>query len=278
MKKSLILGLSLFLIAPFSVNAASYPRVSTLNVTSTDNTINYTGTMETGSHAVMCKLYNEDSEELDLLSSAVENNEFTGSFSNIEDGTYTVYCANYEGGEIKSEEVTVDTRTVITEINLTLTAPTVGTEVKKITNGEDEDQENRPTITIEEGANYEVEGYWIKGTYAELGDGFEEFIDETIVADKDYYAGIIVEPKEGYKLSDTLTIKVNGEEPTETLLSISEGADFISKIKSVEAPAPSSNPQTGDSILPYTILLTISSIGILGGALYIKKNKLIKNK
>ena len=54
----------------------------------------------------MCKLYNADKEEVDLLSSAVDSKEFTGSFSVKEKGDYKVACANYDGGEIKEAKVT----------------------------------------------------------------------------------------------------------------------------------------------------------------------------
>ena len=101
MKKLYLFLISLLLIIPFSVYAATTPRVLTLTAKSSGTTINYEGTIEEGSHAVMCKLYNSDNQEIDLLSSAVDNKAFEGSFENVEKGKYTVACANYEGGEIK---------------------------------------------------------------------------------------------------------------------------------------------------------------------------------
>ncbi len=106
MKKLFVL--TLLLIFPLSVFAAEEkPKVLTLNAKAEDAVINYDGTTEEGSHAVMCKLYDKDSEEVDKLSVAVNELKFEGSFTVNEKGKYTVYCANYEGGEIKNVEVEV---------------------------------------------------------------------------------------------------------------------------------------------------------------------------
>ena len=108
------LGLLLMLfILPLSVSAASV-NVKSLNVTSEGKTIKYSGEMESGSVAVMCKLYSGD-EEVDYLSSAVASNKFVGSFTVSSDGTYKVACANYEGGEFKTSEVEVKEETTAEE-------------------------------------------------------------------------------------------------------------------------------------------------------------------
>lgn len=109
MKKINLLVFLMILLIPFSVLADTNPSVKTLKTDTKKSTINYNGTMEDGSHAVMCKLYNSKGEEIDLLSSSVEDNKFSGSFTDVSSGTYNVACANYEGGEIKKVEVTVDT-------------------------------------------------------------------------------------------------------------------------------------------------------------------------
>lgn len=106
--KKLGLLLMLFML-PLSVNAASI-NVKTLSVSVEDKTIKYSGEMEDGSVAVMCKLYNGE-EEIDYLSSAVDSNKFEGSFTVTSDGTYKVACANYEGGDFKIEEVEVKEET-----------------------------------------------------------------------------------------------------------------------------------------------------------------------
>ena len=107
MKKIGLFILIVLLVIPFSVMAAIKQSVKTLDANASGSTINYSGTMEDGSYAVMCKLYNSSDEELDLLSSSVDNNKFSGRFENLSDGTYNILCANYEGGEIKTVSVVI---------------------------------------------------------------------------------------------------------------------------------------------------------------------------
>ena len=107
MKKLGLLLCGLFIL-PFGVFAASNPKVTEINSKVEGNIISYTGTTETGSHAVMCKLYNSKDEEIDLLSTAVDNTKFEGEFIVSEIGTYTLECANYEGGELKKVDVVVE--------------------------------------------------------------------------------------------------------------------------------------------------------------------------
>jgi len=112
MKKISLLLLILFIL-PLRVSAASI-NVKSLDINVDGKTINYSGEMEDGSVAVMCKLYSGD-DEIDYLSSAVNSNKFEGSFVVSSEGTYKVYCANYEGGEFKSAEVEVKTSTETNE-------------------------------------------------------------------------------------------------------------------------------------------------------------------
>ena len=105
--KKVLLAL-LLIVLPVTVFAAENPSVTKLELTNDKQVITFKGEMEDGSLAVMCKLYNSNNEEIDLLSSAVDNKNFDGSFSNVADGTYNVACANYEGGEVKKVEVVVN--------------------------------------------------------------------------------------------------------------------------------------------------------------------------
>ena len=107
MRKSTLFIFALLLIIPFSVFAISYPKVLTLNADTDGNKINYSGTIENGSHAVMCKLYNSQDEEIDKLSVAVNNSEFEGMFITTTTGNYKVACANYEGGKIEVISVSI---------------------------------------------------------------------------------------------------------------------------------------------------------------------------
>ena len=107
MKKLSLFIVSILLLIPFSVSADE-PKVKSLDASISGLTISYNGTMEDGSHAVMCKLYDKDSNEIDLLSSAVDNSKFEGSFEVSTKGEYKVACANYEGGEIVETTVIID--------------------------------------------------------------------------------------------------------------------------------------------------------------------------
>jgi len=104
MKKLLLL---LIALVPFTVHAAMAElEVKTLGATSENNVIKYNGEMEKDSVAVMCKLYKGD-DEVDYLSSEVNEHKFSGSFTVSESGKYKISCANYEGGDIKSVDVEV---------------------------------------------------------------------------------------------------------------------------------------------------------------------------
>ena len=108
MKKISLLVLTIVLLIPITVFAAVTPRVLTVDAKADSSTINYTGTTEDGVYAVMCKLYDSSDNEMDLLSSQVDNKEFKGSFSNVAAGTYKVSCARYEGGEVVSDDVPIE--------------------------------------------------------------------------------------------------------------------------------------------------------------------------
>ena len=105
MKKVLLV--LLLLILPVTVFAAEAPKATKLELKNDKQVITYTGEMEDGSLAVMCKLYNSKDEEIDYLSSEVNEHKFEGTFTVTKNDTYKVSCANYEGGEIKSETVVV---------------------------------------------------------------------------------------------------------------------------------------------------------------------------
>lgn len=117
--KKLLYSLLIVLLIPFAVRAADEPNVATVGANAEDggNIILFSGTTVNDSHAVMCKLLN-GSEEIDKLSVEVDNTgtngSFGGSFYAPETGTYTVSCANYEGGTIVTDEVVVSKMTKVT--------------------------------------------------------------------------------------------------------------------------------------------------------------------
>ena len=122
MKRYFFTLLTLFLIIPVKVLAVN-PKVLTLDTETNGNTISFSGTIESGSHAVMCKLYDSENHEKDMLSVSVNNGAFSGSFSVTSAGDYKVACANYEGGEIKSDTTTA---TQVTPTTYTITFDTNG--------------------------------------------------------------------------------------------------------------------------------------------------------
>lgn len=116
MKKKIILVFALLFILPLTAKAE--PNVNELDTYLEGNIILFSGTTIDSSHAVMCKLLNSQSEEIDILSVEVNNDgtngAFNGAFMAPEVGNYTVACANYEGGTIVTDDVTVEEMTEFT--------------------------------------------------------------------------------------------------------------------------------------------------------------------
>ena len=107
MKKINLLILTVLFMLPFAVKAAEEPKVLTVKTEVDKTTIKYEGTTEDGVYAVMCKLFNSNKEEIDMLSSAVDNKKFNGTFTVPKKGEYKVVCANYDGGKIKETTIKV---------------------------------------------------------------------------------------------------------------------------------------------------------------------------
>lgn len=98
MKKLITLLLAVALLTP--VVKAAELNVKELTTKTENNSIKYSGTTDEGVLAVSCSLYNSENEEIDISSNAVNNNTFEGIFTVTKEDTYTVKCANYEGGKI----------------------------------------------------------------------------------------------------------------------------------------------------------------------------------
>ena len=106
MKKILVI-FTLLVAIPLCAYAEE-PKVLTVTTSSSGSTVNYEGTTEDGVVAVMCKIYDSSDEEVDMLSLEVDGNKFTGSFSDVANGSYVVRCAKYEGGEMQEAKVLVN--------------------------------------------------------------------------------------------------------------------------------------------------------------------------
>ena len=91
MRKIIFLLVALFIV-PTYILAAIAPTITKLEADVLGKDIKYNGETTTGTYAVMCKIFNNKDEELDLLSSPVIENKF----------------ANYEGGEFKTIDIIVD--------------------------------------------------------------------------------------------------------------------------------------------------------------------------
>lgn len=98
MKKLVTLLLAVVLLTP--VVKAAELNVKELTTKTDNGTIKYSGTTDEGVLAVSCSLFNSKNEEVDISSNQVNNNKFEGTFTVTKGDTYTVKCANYEGGKI----------------------------------------------------------------------------------------------------------------------------------------------------------------------------------
>ena len=137
-------------------------------------------------------------------------------------------------------ETTPTTPTKITGANITLKAPKVGDEVKKITKndgyGDYDAQDVAPAVsTTTEGLT--VSAFWVKG----LEDLSEESFYGTFEKDTYYYALIDFEAEDGYELPSTFPdgIKINGVAPDEVFAVMGgKWNHCVAKIKATEETTP----------------------------------------
>ena len=101
-KKISIVLLAVMLLTP--VIKASELNIKTLEAKNNNGILKYSGTTDEGVLAVSCSLFNSKKEEIDINSNQVNNNKFEGTFTITKSDTYTVKCANYEGGKIISAQ------------------------------------------------------------------------------------------------------------------------------------------------------------------------------
>ena len=297
MKKLGLLLCGLFIL-PLGVFAASNPKVTEINTKVDENVISYTGKTEKGSHAVMCKLYNSKGEEVALLSTAVDNTNFKGEFNAPNPDTYTVACANYEGGELKTVEVTVEEKDEEESGNKEFTLENdesiiTFTEEKTrkfifVTN----DLLNIPedSMTAEEKKELDEIIEKVKKAVAKQGDliGAYEFIvvdaeDNDVRLHegpfkikiklteemKKYNSFALIFVDDNFEMEDPITLTIEGDYLVGTLKHLS-GYALVGN-KDVK-----NNPKTGDNYIILIGMMSISIIGLGVGALYFKK-KSVKN-
>lgn len=124
----------------------------------------------------------------------------------------------------KAGDTTSDT---IKDVNIAVASPIIGCDIEK----------NEPYAYITDSVQYKIDSVkWIKGTYPEVGDSFEDPVTGTFEADTWYYAEIFISVNNGYTFDSDLSITVNGQSPAE-VFAVYGGTDthFIAKIKAVES-------------------------------------------
>lgn len=152
---------------------------------------------------------------------------------------------DYSFHEIYSEDITLYARfikneNIINSVNVTVEPPKAGTNVEVTVDTSHgayaEIQTNIPKATpSESNANYEVSyTAWVKPKCGQNGSCDERF-EGTIEEGEDYYANITIDVKDGYFLSNNLTIKVNGQDPY-SVYSENPGdwIFFVGKVKAVK--------------------------------------------
>ena len=294
MKKSYLIIFALLLVIPFSVFAETTPKVLTVTAENSSSTINYTGTTEDGVYAVMCKLFNSSDEEIDMLSSSVDNNTFSGTFANVSEGTYNVGCARYEGGDVKRVEVIINSDDV-EEKEYVVSDNDGNTITFKEEEGHtyllsiidyllltDEDLEELeiPKELYDEVYEKILDATKEEGTLLALYD--IEVIDENdnlihegpfnikikITDDmKKYNSFKLIYVKDDFTLGETIELKVEGDYLVGTLPHLSTYTLVGNNVES------SSNPTTGDKIYMWIGMLIISVIGLGIGLTYALKSR-----
>lgn len=184
---------------------------------------------------------------------------------------------------------------IINSINVNITRPKVGDKVtvSEVENqwGAWEEADKKPEVTFEDGAKYEAEWLaYIKSFPSEDPTDYDRLFSGVFEKDGWYYVEVSLLSKEGYAFDkdDNMTIKVNGETVNieksqhNSIYAGSHWYMFYAKIKATDGTEEevgketteennTSNPNTGDEILFYIGLLTISILGYASSRIYSKK-------
>ena len=283
--------LVLAMVIPSStVFAAGSYKVKTAEATYASGKLTVTGEVDAGMLAVAVSVYDKDGNFVKLETGAVDStNKYKVEFT-LAEAPYTIKVADFDGGETISTDIGFK---YIEEINLTLEAPKVGTEVKMVEvtdeNGTYTDQQNKPVFKAEDGAKYTLwESGWVLGTSTSTdlpeGKNWYDTFEGTIESDKYYYAIMAVSADSGYKFKDGLTIKVNGEKPAELFgIYNNTNTDFIVKIKSVDETTTTTDdgkedeietattPSTGDNITIFFVIFGIAAVATISVIVLNKK-------
>lgn len=128
-----------------------------------------------------------------------------------------------------------DAPNAITYVELALEWPVVGDTVMLF----GDTPTNTPNVIAPEDAAYTVDSTaWIKGTYSEYGDGYDDYFIGTFEEDTAYYAMISISAKDGFTLASDVSITVNGEAPAEVFpVDSNQNISFIAKMMPISMSA-----------------------------------------
>lgn len=276
--KKFLFGL---LFLPISVLAVS-PSVLSIDTSVDSNRINYSGTTEGDVYAVMCKLYKGDTE-IDMLSSAVSNNQFEGSFDVKNDGDYKVSCADYDGGSIKSKSVSLGSeKYTVSSDDVVVTFSDVsgqtfeGVIIDFLTADKDFLVENGVSldefeigmkkineVLKDDGSLLAVYGIEIKNTngFDKKEGSFDIKIKMTDEMKKfNSFKLVYIDEQNNFSKGEEVLLTVDGDYLVGTLPHLSVYA-LVGSVK--ENSIVKTNPKTGDNMAVYVGVLALCSAGVV---------------
>ena len=103
----------------------------------------------------------------------------------------------------------------IKNINLIVSSPVAGEEVKKIKKTDEfgtyDWHDKEPSIILEDNAEYTIAGTYYISSYPSIKpDGYDEPFYGVFEENKEYYIELYLIPKDGYEFASTLDVKLNG--------------------------------------------------------------------
>ena len=110
MKKILYILITIITVFSFSNVFALNKEITTLNASEENGSINVSGKAENGCLAVAIMVYKEDGETLVTMqtTSVGDDNKFSDSIK-VDNGTYIVKVADYDGGTFVTKTVSIKT-------------------------------------------------------------------------------------------------------------------------------------------------------------------------
>lgn len=198
------------------------------------------------------KSYVYDVRDADSLVPLTDDNGFLqypvlSNFSPSSDGV-TPGIANYRVQCVTYNEL-------IDEININVSLPEVGTIIEEAT---------KPTVTLDEDANYTVTNVKIVNNYPSADSNYDDgsIYGNKINNGEDYYVELVVTPKEGYDFTfkSKVDCTINGEKEFERGQCIKSSHTLFVKVRAEgeepnnEEPVPEAETQKNVQPKNYTFL------------------------